>query len=71
MARALEELPGVAAVQMDETGKTAHVTYEAGTVSVETMTEAIARVDVRLRIRHWLHRWLVRWLGARARRSGA
>jgi copper chaperone CopZ len=65
VARALEELPGVKAVQMDEAGKTARVTYDAGAVSVDAMTQAIARVDVRLRIRHWLHRWL----GPRARRS--
>ena len=66
MARALEELPGVVAVQMDEAGKTAHVTYDAGAVSTDAMTQAIARVDVRLRIRHWLHGWL----GPRARRRG-
>lgn len=65
MARALEELPGVVAVRMDEAGKTAHVTYDPGTVSPEAMTQAIARVDVRLRVRHWLHRLL----SPRARRS--
>ena len=66
MARALEELPGVVAVQMDEAGKTAHVTYDAGAVSLEAMTQAIVRVDVRLQIRHWLHRLL----SLRARRRG-
>ena len=58
MARALEELPGVVAVQMGASAKTARVTYDPGTVSVDAMTRAIARVDVRLRIRHWLHRLL-------------
>jgi copper chaperone CopZ len=67
VARALEELPGVVAVRVDETTKTARVTYEPGTISLDAMTQAMARVDIRLRIRHWLHRLLLRpW----ARRRG-
>ena len=64
MARALEELPGVAAVHVDEVSKTARVTYEAETVSRAEMERAIERVDIRLRLRHWLHRLV----GLRARR---
>lgn len=68
MARALEELPGVVAVRVDEATKTAHVTYEPGTASREALTDAIARVDLRLRIRHWLHRLLLRpWTRRRGR----
>jgi copper chaperone CopZ len=58
VARALEELPGVVAVRVDEAAKTAHVTYDPRAASLDAMTRAIARVDVRLRIRHWLHRLL-------------
>lgn len=60
MAGALEELPGVQAVQVDLGTKEVRVSYDPARVSTETLREAVERVDVRLRIRHWVHRFLGR-----------